>query len=113
MPRSPGHRGPFSRIILLAAVALTAGLFLLPAGSARALVRLDFEQKYLVHPEIQTWDFCVVRHEGLYHIIYTGIPDEVAHSTAADSLYHATSTDLRRWTLEGPVLAVADEGYNA
>lgn len=94
-------------------IVLAVGLSVLSAGPARALVKFDFEQKYLVHPEIQTWDFCIVRDQGLYHAYYTAIPDEVAHSSGADSLYHATSPDLKRWTLEGPVLAVGADNYNA
>jgi hypothetical protein len=110
--RSPGNPPTFSRTVLLTAIALAVGLSVLSAGSAQALVRFDFEQKYLVHPEIQTWDFCVIRDQGIYHIYYTAIPDELAHSTYADSLYHATSPDLKHWTLEGPVLEVGMGDYD-
>ena len=113
MLRSPGHRRPASPPHIRPFAWSLLGAFLLLTAPALALVHIDFEQKYFVHPGIQTWDFCIVRDQGIYHIFYTSIPEEEAHSSYADSLRHAWSSDLENWHLEGPVLAVNGNPWEA
>ncbi|MEN8007837.1 MAG: FlgD immunoglobulin-like domain containing protein [Candidatus Krumholzibacteriota bacterium] len=95
---------------LLAVCLLAAMTVAVPAG---ALVRLDFEQRYFVHPGVQTWDFSLVRDQGVYHIFYTAVFESNSHASNADSLRHATSTDLKLWTLEEPVLAVGQGPWDS
>jgi len=114
--RSPGHRLTLFLLVRLSAAVFAACLmtFIVSPRSAHATVRFDFEQKYFVHPGVQTWDFCLVRDKGIYHLYYTAIPEETPHASNADSLLHATSPDLKHWTLEPPALVVGsgpwDEG---
>lgn len=82
------------------------------ARPAVALVRFDFEQKYFVHPGVQTWDFSLYREGDTYHIFYTSVFETNPGASAADSLRHATSKDLKHWTLDGPVLAVGQNAWD-
>lgn len=85
-----------------------------PAPRALALVRLDFEQKYFQHPGRQVWDFSIIRPDSVYHIYYHTILESTPNSVEADTLWHATSVDLKHWNLEGPILTIGpntwDEG---
>ena len=94
--------GSFStaRVVLLLLLVLN----LLPAGAAHALVHFDFDQKFFVHPHRQVWDFTLVRPDSVYHIFYHTIHEETPHSSYADTIWHATSQDLKHWIIEGPVL---------
>lgn len=82
-------------------------LLLALAGPATALVRFDFEQKYFRHPGRQVWDFSIIRPDSVYHIFYHTIHETTPSATAADTIWHATSPDLRHWELKGPVLVTA------
>jgi hypothetical protein len=96
LPRPRGMRPP--RLLPVVILLLCA------ARPAAALLRLDFEQKYFVHPGRQVWDFCLVRPDTVYHLFYHSILETTPTATAADTIWHATSPDLRHWTIEGPVL---------
>ena len=89
-------------------------LLLLPmmmvAGSAEALLRLDFEQKYFHHQDRQVWDFSLIRPDSVYHIFYHTIHEETPHATFGDTIWHSTSQDLKHWQIEGPILTVG-QGY--
>jgi hypothetical protein len=104
MIRALGRKGQNTLVALLVPC-------LVPALAA-ALVSLDFETPYLVHPGQQVWDFCLVQHEGRYHAFYHTIPPEIQHPAAADTIWHAVSDDLRRWTLEGPALTSGPEWWD-
>ncbi len=80
---------------------------------ATALMRLDFEQKFFVHPGQQVWDFSLVRTDSMYHIFYHSIPDDTPHSSLGDTISHATSPDLKHWALYGPVLAVGQPTWES
>jgi beta-fructofuranosidase len=82
-------------------------LLLVSAAPASALVRFDFEQKYFRHPGRQVWDFSIIRSDAVYHIFYHSIHETTPSATAADTIWHATSADLQRWELRGPVLVTA------
>jgi hypothetical protein len=92
---------------------LLALLFEVRPSPILALLRIDFEQSYYVHPGLQVWDFCLVRHEGLYHIFYHTLPEEESGPTQADTLWHATSLDLTHWERVGPVLTVGPGWWEA
>ncbi len=105
-PRFPGSR---AMLCLLA----TALLALVAANEASALLRIDFEQKYFVHPHRQVWDFSIVRPDSVYHIFYHTIHDDTPHASFADTIWHATSEDLRHWDIEGPILTAGPEPHDA
>jgi hypothetical protein len=102
---------PRRRRLLSAGACRPFGLALLlllaVAGPATALVRFDFEQKYFRHPGRQVWDFSIIRPDSVYHIFYHTIHESTPSATAADTIWHATSPDLRHWELKGPVLVTA------
>ncbi|MCP4292905.1 MAG: family 43 glycosylhydrolase [bacterium] len=82
-------------------------------GSAQALLRLDFEQKYFIHQDRQVWDFSMVRPDSVYHIFYHTIHESTPHASSADTIWHSTSKDLKHWTIEGPILTVGPESWDA
>ena len=110
--RSARRRSPLRRIPLLAAW-IGSALALLAPPAARALVRLDFEQRYYTHPGTQVWDFCLIRPDSVYHIFYHGIPEATPHASFADTIWHATSPDLKHWNDPAPVLEVSDSGWES
>ncbi len=91
--------------------------FLLPtlfaAGSAQALLRLDFEQKYFNHQDRQVWDFSIVRPDSVYHIFYHTIHESTPHASHADTIWHSTSQDLKHWTVQGPILVVGQGPWDS
>lgn len=91
--------------VLLAVVGL--------CGSAEALVRLDFEQKYFQHPDRQVWDFSIIRADSVYHIFYHTIHEDTPSAAAADTIWHSTSPDLRHWTIEGPILITGQGSWDS
>jgi hypothetical protein len=94
--------------------ARVAALFLvgMAPALAAALVSFDFETPYLVHPGQQVWDFCLVHHDGQYHVFYHTIPPEIQQPSAADTIWHAVSADLRRWTLNGPAITSGPDWWD-
>lgn len=84
-------------------------LLLLPSPG-RALVRFDFEGPYLVDPGHTLKDHALVHDGQLFHIFYIRGEQGVPGTASEDSLGHATSPDLRRWTLHPPALAVGPGG---
>ncbi len=98
-------------VFLLAAVLVA--LATVNASPAGALVHLDFDQKFFVHPDRQVWDFSVVRPDSTYHIFYHTIHPETPHASFGDTIWHATSLDLKHWNIEGPVLTVGQNEFDA
>ncbi len=95
------------------AIAL-ALLVLLAATPASALLHIDFEQPYYVHPGMQVWDFSLVQDDGgLYHLFYHGIPEATPHPSHADNIWHATSSDLIHWSEPVVALSVSANWYEA
>lgn len=88
-------------------------LLALLAGPASGLVHFDFEQKYFVHPHRQVWDFSIVRPDSVYHIFYHTIHEETPNAARADTIWHATSQNLKHWNIEGPVLTVGQGTWDA
>lgn len=84
------------------AVVLSASCFFV--AEAQAQLRIDFDHKFLVHPDRQVWDFSMVRPDSVFHIFYHTIHEATPHASYADTIWHATSQDLRHWDIEGPVL---------
>ncbi len=105
------HREPINwQGALSLALALALSLLILCPRPATALVIFDFETPYLVHPTQQVWDFCLVDHEGQYHVFYHTIPQQDLNPANADTIWHAVSNDLSRWDIRGPVLT-SGQGY--
>lgn len=78
---------------------------------ASALLSIDFEQPFYVHPGWQVWDFCVIEDQGTYHIFYLAVPESNPFPHASDIIWHATSADLRRWSDPEPAVTVSEEVY--
>lgn len=88
-------------------------LAMLIAGEARALLRIDFEQKYFQHPQRQVWDFSIIRPDSVYHIFYHTIHEQTPQASYGDTIWHATTPDLKHWQIEGPILTVGPESHDA
>lgn len=109
LTRYPGFkliRRHSSRIIF---ILVLAG-FLTPVLQVQGLVKWDFEQKYFSHPQRQVWDFSIIRPDSVYHLYYHTIHESTPHAASADTIWHATSPDLKHWEIEGPVLT-SGQGY--
>jgi len=100
-------RGVVGRgLSLLVAVCLTT-------APAPALVHIDFEQAYYVHPDLQVWDFCLIEYGGTYSIFYHAIPEAQPYPSAADHIWWATSPDLIHWSDPVIVLSVSSAPYES
>ncbi|MFN2372110.1 MAG: hypothetical protein ABR506_13295, partial [Candidatus Krumholzibacteriia bacterium] len=93
--------------LALAAVVLAAAM------PAAALVRFDFDQAFYSHPGRQVWDFSVTRVDSLYHIFYHTILESTPHSSYADTIWHATSTDLTHWDEPVPIVLSGTGAWDA
>lgn len=100
-------------LVLVTAVLVAAVLGLGRPCPASAMVRLDFEQKYFVHPGRQVWDFCLIRPDSIYHIYYHSILEATPHAAYADTIWHATSPDLAHWDIAGPVLTSGPDAWES
>jgi hypothetical protein len=83
------------------------------APRAQGLVRFDFEQKYFQHPQRQVWDFSIIRPDSVYHLYYHTIFESTPHASDADTIWHATSRDLKHWDIEGPVLTTGPGAWDS
>ena len=106
---SPTAHPARTRQLLAAVLALLACI--LPAA-ASGLVKFDFEQKYFVHPQRQVWDFCLLKQEDEFHIFYHTILESTPGAANADTIWHATSNDLTRWTILDPVLTTGPDWWD-
>ncbi len=93
-------------------IALLLLVSIITPGKATALVSFDFETPYLVQPTRQVWDFCIVPHAGEYHVFYHTVPQQNLHAANADTIWHAVSTDLRRWDIRGPILTSGPDWWD-
>ncbi len=80
---------------------------------AEGLVRLDFEQKFFQHPKRQVWDFSIIRPDSVYHIYYHTILESTPYASRADTIWHATSPDLKHWNIEGPILTIGQDYWDS
>ncbi|MCP4291269.1 MAG: hypothetical protein GY780_05480 [bacterium] len=101
-----------TRIISLIIHSYMAAFFLCCALPAIALENFDFETPYLVHPQRQIWDFSLIRHNDQYHLYYHTIAQQTPHPAQADTIWHATSEDLKSWNIDGPVLTSGPDWYD-
>jgi len=104
---SPLSRWGAGRLIVL----LVGAVVLCWPHLAAALLSIDFEQPFYVHPDWQVWDFCLIEEQGTYHIFYLAVPESDPFPHASDIIWHATSTDLRRWSDPEPAITVSEEVY--
>ena len=80
----------------------------LATAPASAGVRFDFEPRAFVPAGHYVKDHTVAREGGLYHLIYTMGTDSLGRWQEPGNeveFGHATSPDLRHWTVEPPVLS--------
>lgn len=80
------------------AIGAVALVCLLLAGTASALHVIDFEQSYYVHDGHQVWDFCLVKHYGLYFIFYGSVPMDGSDPFDSETIWRSSSSDLIHWT---------------
>lgn len=107
------HQGRHRKLRIPRAVAVVVlCLAVLGPTLAGALVSFDFETPYLVHPGLQVWDFCLVEHDGQYNAFYHTIPPTIQHPSAADTIWHAVSSDLRHWTIHGPAITSGPDAWD-
>ncbi len=104
----PGRIVPGPSLPVASLLLLMLPLLLLPAA-ASALIDIDFEQAYFVDPDHGVRDFCIVRPDSVYHIFYIAY-DEAYLNSSGKTLGHATSMDLRHWTIHAPAL-LAGQGW--
>ena len=98
----------------LLGLALTAAAVLLAHRPAMAMLSIDFEQTYVVHPEMQIWDHCLVQDDaGIYHIFYHGIPEATPTAINADHIWRASTPDFIHWSEPEIVLSVTASGPEA
>ena len=90
----------------LARILLLAILLVATAGPARALITIDFEPPYYVHPGMQVWDFCLIQTDGVFNVFYHAIPEDDPHPASADHIWRTTSPDLIHWSEPQIVLSV-------
>lgn len=109
---APLRRAPLAVFVILWLGILTAA-WLLPASPASALVRIDFEQPYYVHPNVQVWDFSLIETGGRFHLFYHGIPEAEPFPIYADTIWQATSEDLIHWSAPAPVLGTSAAPFEA
>ena len=109
--------GPKAEIPLFSTLLglLVLGLFLCGNGGspAHAGVRIDFEQKYFIHPNLQTWDFSLLRVDETYHIFYHTARVGEFQTTGADTIWHSTSPDLYHWNIEGPIITIGQGSWDS
>ena len=84
---------------------LTLAAALCPAP-ALALLKIDFDQRYLHENDWVLKDFAFLKADSTYHIFYTRGLIYSQGAMGCDSIGHATSTDLKHWTIQPRVLAV-------
>ncbi len=99
-----------SAAIWLCGLFLLLGLVFAP--QAEALVRFDFEQKYYRHQDRQVWDFSIVRDESIYHIFYHSIHEHTPNAAHGDTIWQASSPDLRHWDSPVPILTVGQGSWD-
>ncbi|MCX5801431.1 MAG: family 43 glycosylhydrolase [Candidatus Eisenbacteria bacterium] len=97
------------RTVLLAALCygccLSVALLNSPCVSA-ALLKIDFDQRYLHEPGWVIKDHAFIKVDSVYHVFYQRGPDYSSSRLAVDSIGHATSLDMKHWNIHPPVLAV-------
>jgi predicted GH43/DUF377 family glycosyl hydrolase len=109
---NPGYF--FSRRYVSSALIILVSLAALYLPQpAEALVRLDFELKYFQHPQRQVWDFSIIRPDSVYHLYYHSIHESTPSASFADTIWHATSLDLKHWDIEGPVLTSGPDSWDS
>lgn len=108
--KPPPHRPRHGRVLSLLCYLL---LWLAITSPAKALVRFDFEQKYFTHPGRQVWDFSITRAASLYHIFYHTIDEQTPSAALADTIWHATSPDLKHWDSPTPILISGQGPWDA
>lgn len=75
-----------------------------PSGDPAAMAYFDFEGPVLYHPDEIVKDHSVILEDGVFHVFY------ICYSERAFG--HATSPDLRHWTLHGPLLYRGPEEWD-
>ncbi|MFT5233150.1 MAG: sucrose-6-phosphate hydrolase SacC (GH32 family) [Candidatus Krumholzibacteriia bacterium] len=99
--------------LLLGIFAAIGVSFIVAPNNAQALVRFDFEQKYYQHANRQVWDFSIVRSDSIYHIFYHSIHEQTPNATFGDTIWQASSQDLKHWGVPIPILTVGDDPWDA
>ena len=106
------HHKPARGLLFLVFLSLSLSLACL-AGPAGALLDIDFEHAYYVHPDIQVWDLCLVHHDGLYNIFYHGIPESNPGAPNAHHIWRSTRDNMIHWSEPEVVLSISDQPHES
>jgi len=106
----PGFAVPLLRrellVVSLCCVCFVCAALLNPPCASAALLKIDFDQRYLHEPGWVIKDHAFIKVDSVYHVFYTRGPDYFQSPLTPDSIGHATSPDMKLWTFHPPVLAV-------
>lgn len=99
------------------AIALIAGLVCLPTlpCPSRALVRFDFEQRYLVLPGRYMKDHSLIRRGDEWHcFMIVGSDDRISWTLPGNevSFAHVSTKDFRHWTLHPDVCSIGTGSWD-
>jgi hypothetical protein len=100
------------RCPLILAVLIALGLLAFAVPS-HALLKIDFEQPYYVHPGMQVWDFSMIESGGRFHLFYHGIPESHPQPVYADTIWHTVSEDFIHWSAPTTALGVSAAPFEA
>ena len=92
-------------ISFISSLALALASALCPAP-AFALFKIDFDQRYLHENNWVLKDFALFKADSTFHVFYTRGLIYSQGPLGCDSIGHATSVDLKHWTIQPRVLAV-------
>ncbi len=112
-PQEDPNLMPISRRSVVVAKTLFLVLVVLTAVPASALLYIDFEQPYYIHPDMQVWDHCLVFHDDQYHIFYHAIPESDPYPGYSDHIWTSASPDMIHWSEPRIVLSVSEEAHEA
>jgi len=101
---------PLRRVLGPAIAACLIGLAL-AAPPAHALLRIDGEQPFFVHPGKDIRDFCIVQQDSLYHIFYIQY-DSGGGDNVCEALGHARSPDLIHWEILPAALSAGPDAWD-
>lgn len=94
------------------AFALFALILFATVRGAAAFQRFDFDQRYFIETGFVIKDHTLVTGaDGTYHLFYIKADETLPEALRAKALGHASSTDLKHWTLHPDVIPVVPNSW--
>lgn len=105
----------FKNALIIVSLLSVTPILLVTLGSsaAFALLKIDFDQRYLHENNWVMRDHAIFKADSVYHIFYTRGLIYAQNPLGCDSIGHATSFDLTHWTIHPPVLGVRPDTWEA